>query len=61
MQMRIVESTQAYEAWLGSETSLLAPDLRAKHKAMAAGAFPFCALRFTVGHSSGRYWKRARR
>lgn len=39
--MQIVESTQAYEAWLGSQTSLLAPDLRAKHKAMAEGAFPF--------------------
>jgi uncharacterized protein (DUF2252 family) len=44
--MQIVETTQAYEAWLRSQTSLLPRDLRAKHKAMAEGAFPFLRATF---------------
>ncbi len=39
--MNIVKSTRQYEAWLGSHTQLVKPDLRLKHQLMAEATFPF--------------------
>jgi hypothetical protein len=44
--MNIQESTQAYELWLSGQLRLVGEDLRAKHQAMAAGAFPFLRATF---------------
>src|SRR5262245_50177551 len=37
----IVAMTEAYEAWLRTQTAVVADDLAAKHEVMRASAFPF--------------------
>lgn len=44
--MDVIEATSAYEAWLGRQLRLLAPDLAAKHKRMAADPFSFFRATF---------------
>src|SRR3974377_1015488 len=44
--MNIRDATRHYEAWLPSQTRLIPQDLRAKHQAMAGGAFPFLRATF---------------
>jgi hypothetical protein len=39
--MSIVESTADYEEWLGSQTTLVAPEIQLKHQKMAGDPFPF--------------------
>ncbi len=42
----IVESTAAYEAWVGPQIAIYQPDLDAKHQEMAADAFAFLRATF---------------
>jgi hypothetical protein len=44
--MRIDEATESYERWLGGYTSLVAPDLRRKHREMRRAEFPFLRATF---------------
>ena len=44
--MNIAKSTRQYEAWLGTHTQLVNPDLRLKHQRMAEAAFPFLRATF---------------
>jgi len=44
--MNIFQATRAYETWLAEQTCLLPRDLRVKHQAMAAAAFPFLRATF---------------
>jgi hypothetical protein len=44
--MNIVKSTRRYEAWLGTHTPLIEPDIRLKHQLMAEGPFPFLRATF---------------
>ena len=44
--MNIREATRDYESWLSARTTLLPPDIRAKHQAMVQGAFPFLRATF---------------
>lgn len=44
--VHIVKSTRQYEAWLGSHTQLVKPDLALKHQRMAEGPFPFLRATF---------------
>ena len=42
----IHQATQDYEKWLGKRITLIAPDLKAKHEAMAADSFSFFRATF---------------
>ena len=42
----IVEATASYEAWMRKRIPVVERDLRAKHRAMAAAAFPFLRATF---------------
>jgi uncharacterized protein (DUF2252 family) len=44
--MKIAKATRGYEAWLGKQIHLIAPDLERKHAAMAADVFPFMRATF---------------
>jgi uncharacterized protein DUF2252 len=44
--VNLVKSTRLYEAWLGSHTELVKPDLQLKHQRMAEAAFPFLRATF---------------
>src|SRR6516164_7749493 len=44
--MNIVKATTKYEAWLGKQTQIVAPDLKLKHIEMAKKAFPFLRATF---------------
>ena len=45
-KMNIVKSTKLYEAWLHEQTTVVASDLRDKHRAMAEAPFPFLRATF---------------
>ena len=44
--MDFIEATASYEAWLGQHVPLIADHLRAKHRRMAQGLFPFLRATF---------------
>src|SRR6266478_1047590 len=44
--MNIRSATRQYESWLAKHLQLIPADLRAKHKAMAEGVFPFLRATF---------------
>jgi len=44
--MTIVQATRSYEAWLGSQITILKADLAAKHRHMAADPFSFFRATF---------------
>jgi hypothetical protein len=44
--MSLILATREYERWLGERTSVVRRDLRAKHEAMAEGAFPLMRATF---------------
>ena len=44
--MNIVDSTRAYEKWLGAHTHVIAADIRRKHQFMAEALFPFFRATF---------------
>jgi hypothetical protein len=44
--MTILTATEQYETWLQKQIPLLRPDLKHKHEAMAAAAFPFLRATF---------------
>jgi len=44
--MDILESTRAYERWLGTHTRLVAADIKRKHQFMAEALFPFFRATF---------------
>ena len=44
--VNIVKATRRYEAWLGTHTPLVKPDLRLKHQRMREAAFPFLRATF---------------
>jgi hypothetical protein len=44
--MNIVKATHRYEDWLARHITLVQPDLRLKHSAMAEGLFPFLRATF---------------
>ena len=44
--MDILQSTQAYEAWLGKQLTLIPADVELKHQRMAEGVFPFLRATF---------------
>jgi len=44
--MNIVKATQKYEAWLSRYTTIVAPDLRLKHRRMAGDLFSFLRATF---------------
>jgi uncharacterized protein (DUF2252 family) len=44
--MNFVETTSAYESWLGGQLELIPADVKAKHNAMRAGLFPFFRATF---------------
>jgi hypothetical protein len=46
LAMNIREASGAYEAWLSARIRLIPADLRAKHRAMGDGAFPFLRATF---------------
>src|SRR5580693_8548736 len=44
--MTIKKATQSYEAWLAKQITVLKPDLKRKHLAMAQDVFPFLRATF---------------
>src|SRR5271163_779584 len=44
--MTITKATQSYEAWLAKQITILKPDLKRKHLAMAEDVFPFLRATF---------------
>ena len=44
--MNIQAATQDYETWLGKRITLVPEELAVKHKALAAGLFPFFRATF---------------
>jgi uncharacterized protein (DUF2252 family) len=44
--MNVVAATKAYESWARGRITIVAPDLKYKHRAMAAAAFPFLRATF---------------
>src|SRR5271154_791679 len=44
--MTITKATQSYEAWLAKQITILKPDLKRKHLAMAQDVFPFLRATF---------------
>jgi hypothetical protein len=44
--MNIVKATRKFEAWLGKQTEIVAPDLKRKHSEMAASEFSFFRASF---------------